>query len=81
MISLGSVVQLKSGGPRMTVVASHTISGWSTVKAWCCEWFDGTELREWRGPVHALAEVPITPTSPACLCAISRDCPVHGCWG
>ena len=57
MISLGSVVRLRSGGPKMTVVGSHEVNGWSPVKGRRCEWFEGTTLREWRGPVHALLEV------------------------
>lgn len=57
MIALGSVVRLKSGGPEMTIVDSHEMSGWSSVRAWRCQWFEGTEIREWRGPVHALEEV------------------------
>ncbi|QTE37218.1 DUF2158 domain-containing protein [Mucilaginibacter gossypii] len=37
-IESGDVVQLKSGGPKMTA-ESHGNSGWH------CKWFDGTDLK------------------------------------
>ncbi|MGA2592961.1 MAG: DUF2158 domain-containing protein [Bryobacteraceae bacterium] len=35
----GTVVQLKSGGPKMTVVGEHQIMGVPTGQVYC-EWFD-----------------------------------------
>jgi uncharacterized protein YodC (DUF2158 family) len=40
-IKAGDVVQLKSGGPAMTVESTTSLSG-SGVK---CVWFDGAELK------------------------------------
>jgi uncharacterized protein YodC (DUF2158 family) len=36
----GTVVQFKSGGPKMTVVGEHSPMGVASGKVWC-EWFEG----------------------------------------
>ena len=41
-IKVGDVVQLKSGGPKMTV----RLSSGSSVPKVCCNWFDGLALRD-----------------------------------
>lgn len=53
----GSVVQLKSGGPRMTVAARH-----SGLRAHECAvmWFDGCELRTDDFPADMLQEAPLS---------------------
>ena len=37
----GDIVQLKSGGPAMTVESIHTDSLSGTFKGYFCEWFKG----------------------------------------
>ena len=37
----GDIVQLKSGGPKMTLGNQHS----STNNTYSCYWFDGTELK------------------------------------
>lgn len=54
---IGSVVQLKSGGPLMTIVGSGRSSGWSTVLTWICQWFEVDVLKERSFPAAALEEV------------------------
>lgn len=44
MFQVGDVVQLKSGGPMMTVYAVGTKEPVSVI----CKWFDGGELKEER---------------------------------
>jgi uncharacterized protein YodC (DUF2158 family) len=44
-VTIGSVVRLRSGGPRMTITGHHTEPGWSSSRYWKCEWFEGTVLR------------------------------------
>jgi uncharacterized protein YodC (DUF2158 family) len=46
-IQIGTVVQLRSGGPLMTVVS---VSGESV----CCEWFHGEKVVRGEFPVAAL---------------------------
>ncbi len=45
----GDIVQLKSGGPEMTV------KEWCRVyNGWVCQWFDGKRLRDARFPENQL---------------------------
>jgi uncharacterized protein YodC (DUF2158 family) len=41
-LKAGTVVQLKSGGPKMTVVGEENIMGVSTGRVFC-EWFEGSK--------------------------------------
>lgn len=53
-IQAGDVVQLKSGGPMMTVTSvGETTSG--VLSAWC-SWFDGAKVMTGVFPVTALAK-------------------------
>lgn len=58
---LGSSVQLKSGGPRMTVEGVAPQTG-----RLICSWFDGTTLKRERFSAEALRPFPEdeTPTTP-----------------
>jgi uncharacterized protein YodC (DUF2158 family) len=52
-IKPGDVVQLKSGGPLMTVNSVEAEYGGTTVKAWCT-WFDGKKECNGAYPLHSL---------------------------
>jgi uncharacterized protein YodC (DUF2158 family) len=51
----GNVVQLKSGGPRMTITGLGTAGGKES--AWCA-WFEGTENRSAVFPIEAIELAP-----------------------
>jgi uncharacterized protein YodC (DUF2158 family) len=52
--NIGDVVQLKSGGPKMTVThVGQMATGGTTLTAWCA-WFDGTKEMSGTFPVGAL---------------------------
>lgn len=55
-IKAGDVVQLKSGGPRMTVSTVSTTMGGTTLHAWC-DWFEGTKKMEGHFPLTSLRVV------------------------
>jgi uncharacterized protein YodC (DUF2158 family) len=52
-IKAGDVVQLKSGGPKMTVSLVGTTMGGTTLQAWC-DWFEGTKKMEGSFPLTSL---------------------------
>ena len=52
---VGDTVQLKSGGPRMTVVNIGTHGGKPGVQ---CNWFEKTEVKGEVFPLEALKESP-----------------------
>ena len=52
-IKAGDVVQLKSGGPQMTVSLVSTAMGGTTLKAWC-DWFEGTKKMQGDFPLTSL---------------------------
>ncbi|MEZ6853157.1 YodC family protein [Halodesulfovibrio aestuarii] len=47
----GDVIQLKSGGPEMTVIEFDAATGWVS-----CSWFVGSELKTASFPVEAVGE-------------------------
>ena len=49
----GDLVQLKSGGPVMTIVNPGGLSGWPV-----CNWFEGDRLKVGSFPPDALRKVP-----------------------
>ena len=49
----GDLVQLKSGGPVMTVVNPGGFSGWPV-----CNWFEGDTVKSGSFPPEALRKVP-----------------------
>lgn len=49
----GAVVELRSGGPEMTIEKIGTRHGSPERYAWC-QWFDKMRLRHGTFPVHAL---------------------------
>ena len=53
----GDIVQLKSGGPKMTVVGYADIFGTSDKKTVRCQWFAGSKLESGSFPEDSL-EVP-----------------------
>jgi uncharacterized protein YodC (DUF2158 family) len=53
-IAAGSVVQLKSGGPKMTVTK---VESWNGVISAHCEWFDGSKPGRDLFPLTALKVV------------------------
>jgi uncharacterized protein YodC (DUF2158 family) len=55
-IKAGDIVQLKSGGPKMTVSQVGTSMGGSALKAWC-DWFEGTKQMEGNFPLTSLKVV------------------------
>jgi len=55
-IKEGNVVQLKSGGPKMTVSQVGTTMGSETLKAWC-DWFEGTKKMDGNFPLTSLKVV------------------------
>jgi uncharacterized protein YodC (DUF2158 family) len=54
-IKLGDVVQLKSGGPRMTVAEVGTTAG-GVPSAWC-DWFEGNKPLKSTFPIQSLERV------------------------
>jgi uncharacterized protein YodC (DUF2158 family) len=50
-ITVGSVVQLKSGGPKMTVTSTKSMSDRKLIT---CEWFDGSKQGRDSFPPEAL---------------------------
>jgi len=56
--NLGDVVQLKSGGPQMTIadVGDYSIDGSGEQSAKCI-WFDGKKQNEHVFPLHTLIKV------------------------
>jgi uncharacterized protein YodC (DUF2158 family) len=61
-ITAGSVVQLKSGGPKMTVTK---VESWNGVMSANCEWFDGTKQGSSLYPLIALKIVAEASSGPA----------------
>lgn len=53
-MTLGDTVRLKSGGPVMTIVATHKDHDWSCTRFWRCKWFEGTVIRSEAFPAAAL---------------------------
>lgn len=51
VLKVGRVVQLRSGGPKMTVTKVGVTQG--TATAWCA-WFDGSEAKTGSWPESAL---------------------------
>ncbi len=49
-LKVGDVVQLKSGGPKMTIASTK-----SNAAGVLCTWFDGNEVKSSRFPADALA--------------------------
>lgn len=56
---IGDIVELKSGGPKMTVSALGTIDGVLHVT---CHWFEGATPHEGRFPVEAVRRASPDPT-------------------
>jgi uncharacterized protein YodC (DUF2158 family) len=56
-VDIGDVVQLKSGGPKMTVAAGPGNFGL------ICLWFSGDELKNAEFPQAALVKASTTPAS------------------
>ncbi len=52
-IKAGDIVQLKSGGPKMTVSTVSTPMGGTTLHAWC-DWFEGTKKVQGSFPLTSL---------------------------
>ena len=50
-LKTGDIIQLKSGGPAMTIIQFDTEAGVVT-----CNWFDGKELNEATFPIDAVGE-------------------------
>ncbi len=50
-MKVGDVVELKSGGPQMTIESIYDFGG---VDRASCVWFDGTERKEGNFPVDTL---------------------------
>ena len=61
-ITVGSVVQLKSGGPKMTVAK---VEEWNSVTRARCDWFEGTTAKEGYFPVTSLKLVAEETSGPA----------------
>ena len=60
-LKVGDVVQLKSGGPKMTVASTK-----SNAAGILCTWFDAAEVKSSRFPADALAAAKAAPKkSPA----------------
>ncbi len=57
-IKVGDVVELKSGGPKMTVSQVSTTMGSTTLKAWC-DWFEGTKKMQGSFPLTSLKVIAI----------------------
>jgi uncharacterized protein YodC (DUF2158 family) len=56
-IKVGDVVQLKSGGPKMTVSQTgNTAFGDTVVHAWC-DWFEGNKKMDGVFPLTSLRAV------------------------
>ena len=55
-LTVGDTVQLKSGGPIMTVAAIHPASEYEDAKAWCI-WFEKAKKEEAPFPPAALVKV------------------------
>jgi len=53
-INSGDVVQLKSGGPHMTVSNLHTWQGRTEAN---CDWFEGTKMHNGSFPLTSLKVV------------------------
>jgi uncharacterized protein YodC (DUF2158 family) len=57
-LQIGDIVQLKSGGPKMTVhEPSATRVGPRSAGLVCCQWFAGSKLEEGFFPANALNKV------------------------
>ncbi|PYU17580.1 MAG: DUF2158 domain-containing protein [Acidobacteria bacterium] len=63
-ITVGSVVQLKSGGPKMTVTK---VESWNGVMRASCEWFDRNKSAKDFFPLGALKLVAEESSGPAIL--------------
>jgi uncharacterized protein YodC (DUF2158 family) len=50
-LKAGDVVELKSGGPKMTI--KHVGDNYGVIEAYC-QWFDGTKLLEGSFPPESL---------------------------
>jgi uncharacterized protein YodC (DUF2158 family) len=61
-IAVGSVVQLKSGGPKMTV---STVEPWNGVMTAFCDWFEGSNSKTNGFPVSSLKVVAEAASGPA----------------
>lgn len=61
-ITVGSVVQLKSGGPKMTV---KEVSSWNGKMTAFCDWFQGNESKSDGFPVTSLKIVEEASSGPA----------------
>jgi uncharacterized protein YodC (DUF2158 family) len=61
-IKAGVVVQLKSGGPHMTVSNLHEWQGRTEAN---CDWFEGTEMQNGSFPLTSLKVVEETNLGPA----------------
>jgi uncharacterized protein YodC (DUF2158 family) len=55
-IKVGEVVQLKSGGPKMTVSQIGKTMGGTVDHAWC-DWFEGTKKMDGTFPLTSLTLV------------------------
>jgi len=53
-IKQGDVVQLKSGGPRMTVSLVAKDKDNVEVLSACCDWFEGSKAVKGTFPLHSL---------------------------
>lgn len=61
-IAVGSVVQLKSGGPKMTV---SEVKPWNGIMTAYCDWFEGSNSKTNGFPVTSLKVVTEASTGPA----------------
>ena len=61
-IKAGDVVQLKSGGPKMTV---EEIKPWNEIVRVWCNWFDGTNAKADSFPLTSLKPVEESRSGPA----------------
>lgn len=55
-IKVGDIVQLKSGGPKMTVSTVSTTMGGTVLHAWC-NWFEGAKKIDGHFPLTSLKVV------------------------